>query len=615
YLETLGITWADSERGRGPTGNAIRAGKPYGCADMLSDPAFEPWRSEAVKRGYASSIVLPLMDNGKAFGALSIYSPKPNAFSAEEVDLLMQLANEMAYGICTVRLRVAHEKSEEELRTTYQHIDLLAETAGRLLAADSPQQIVDSLCRKVLEVVDCDAFFNFLVDEKEGRLRLNACTGIPEEEMQKIEWLDYGVAVCGCAARDACRIVAEDISNTPDPRTELVKSFGIRAYACHPLMVQGRVLGTLSFGTRSRSRFSDDDLALMKAVADQVAIAMERKLAEEELRQAKEEWELTFNSVPDLITILNDRHQVVRVNMAMAERIGRKPAECVGMPCYEAIHGSNLPPEFCPHSRTMADGSEHNVELYEERLGGDYLITTTPLLDPQGRMTGTVHVARDITERKRAEEELRRAKETAEASTIAKSRFLANMSHELRTPMTGVIGMLDLVLSGNLEAEQKEFIEIAQSSASSLVRILNDILDLTKIEAGKFAMEEKPFSLRKSVEDTVSLLLPSALSKGLDLDFTVADDVPEILVADHLRLGQVLTNLVGNAVKFTEKGQVEIRVTADSSAADGKGEVIFTVADTGVGIPDDKKHLLFHVFSQVDDSHSRIHGGTGLGLA
>jgi len=255
------------------------------------------------------------------------------------------------------------------------------------------------------------------------------------------------------------------------------------------------------------------------------------------------------------------------------------------------------------------------VELHEERLGGDYLVTTTPLLNQQGQMTGTVHVARDITERKRAEEELRRAKEAAEAATRAKSQFLANMSHELRTPMTGVLGMLELVLAGNLDAEQKEYIEIAQTSASSLVRILNDILDLTKIESGKFAIEEKPFSLRKCVEEMVSLLLPSALSKGLDLSFTVADNVPATVVGDQLRLGQVLTNLAGNSVKFTDKGQVAIQVTAGNRTADGTREIIFTVADTGIGIPADKKHLLFNSFSQVDDSHSRIYGGTGLGLA
>lgn len=223
-------------------------------------------------------------------------------------------------------------------------------------------------------------------------------------------------------------------------------------------------------------------------------------------------------------------------------------------------------------------------------------------------------VIADLTQQKR-NEELQRAKEVAEAATRAKSQFLANMSHELRTPMTGVLGMLDLALSGNLEAEQREFIEMAQTSARSLVRILNDILDLTKIEMGKLSIEERPFSIRKCVENTFNILIPVAKSKGLDLSFTVTDEVPENLVGDQTRLNQVLTNLAGNAVKFTEKGRVELRVTAGGSAPGGKREVTFTVSDTGIGIPDDKKDLLFRVFSQVDESHSRIYGGTGLGLA
>jgi len=365
----------------------------------------------------------------------------------------------------------------------------------------------------------------------------------------------------------------------------------------------------------ANAKLLDSRRAALNMMEDAVTARRQAEEMSAELRQAKEEWELTFNSVPDLIAILNDRHQVMRVNRAMAERLGRKTEECAGMPCYEAIHGSSLPPEFCPHSRTMGDGREHTVELRAERLEADYLVSTTPLLNLQGQMTGTVHVARDITERKRVEKELRRAKEAAEAATRAKSQFLANMSHELRTPMTGVLGMLDLVLSGNLDAEQKEYIEIARTSASSLIRILNDILDLTKIETDKFSLEENPFSLRKCMEDTVNLLLPSALSKGLDLNFTAADDVPVTVIGDQLRLSQVLTNLVGNSVKFTDKGSVDIRLAAGSSAADGKREITFSIADTGIGIPEDKRHLLFRSFSQVDDSHSRIYGGTGLGLA
>jgi two-component system, chemotaxis family, CheB/CheR fusion protein len=383
-------------------------------------------------------------------------------------------------------------EAEEALRSSYQRTDLMAEAISQLLASDSPQKVVNSLCRRVMDVLDCQAFFNFLVDEKAGRLHLNACAGIPEEEVGKLEWLDYGVAVCGCAARDASRIVAEDIPNTPDQRTELVKSYGIRAYACHPLMAQGRVLGTLSFGTRNREVFTEAELSLMKTVADHVAIAMERKLAEEDLKLARE---------------------------------------------------------------------------------------------------------------------------AAEAASLAKSQFLANMSHELRTPMTGVLGMLEFTLNTTLDAKQQDFIETANKSARTLLRILNDILDLAKVEAGKLSLEVKPFVLRECVVGAVDILVPEARRKGLVLKCTMADDLPKTVVGDQVRLLQVLTNLLGNAVKYTERGQVNITVTSGSQAQAGKKEIIFNVADSGIGIPANKKEMIFQSFTQVDESHTRKFGGVGLGLA
>lgn len=183
-------------------------------------------------------------------------------------------------------------RAEEALRRNSERLKILSETAGRLLASHRPQEIVDELCVRVMKFLDCHMFFNFLIDEDAGRLHLNACAGIPEDTAQSLEWLDFGTAICGCVARDGCRIVAENIPETPDPRTDLVRSLGIKAYACHPLMAQQKVIGTLSFGTCSRTSFGDDDLAMMGAVTDQVAIAMARIKSEDALLKAKEELEL-----------------------------------------------------------------------------------------------------------------------------------------------------------------------------------------------------------------------------------------------------------------------------------------------------------------------------------
>jgi PAS domain S-box-containing protein len=188
----------------------------------------------------------------------------------------------LAIGNDISRLKEAQLRIEESGR----RFELLARTASELLQSQNPQKLVESLCRDVMQRLNCHAFFNFLIEEFAGKLHLNAWAGIPEEEAKRIEWLDYGVTVCGCVARDGRRIVAEHIQTTPDERTQLVKSYGIKAYACHPLLADnGEIMGTLSFGTKSRETFSDDDLSLMKAVADQVAIAMDRIRHEREIER------------------------------------------------------------------------------------------------------------------------------------------------------------------------------------------------------------------------------------------------------------------------------------------------------------------------------------------
>jgi signal transduction histidine kinase/ActR/RegA family two-component response regulator len=216
---------------------------------------------------------------------------------------------------------------------------------------------------------------------------------------------------------------------------------------------------------------------------------------------------------------------------------------------------------------------------------------------------------------KEAALELRLTKESCEATARTKSLFFANISHELRTPMTGILGMLQIALREDLAPAPREFVETALSSSRSLLRILNDILDMSKIEAGKLTIEEKPFSLQECLTEAVDLISPEVSRKGLDFTVSLAEAIPETVVGDHARLRQVILNLIGNAVKFTEVGKVQVQVTAGATSHEGRQQMTFSVTDTGIGIPDDKQGLLFQTFSQVDGSHTRTHGGTGLGLA
>lgn len=223
-------------------------------------------------------------------------------------------------------------------------------------------------------------------------------------------------------------------------------------------------------------------------------------------------------------------------------------------------------------------------------------------------------IKRHIQESRVAEKALKEAKEAAEAANLAKSQFLANMSHELRTPMSGVLGMLEVVLGGELEPQQRDYIRTAHNSARTLVRILNDVLEMTKIEGGRIHREDKPFVLRDSVKIATDIFVSEAQRKGLDFIVAVAEDLPVTVTGDSFRIQQILTNLVANAVKFTERGKVEVRVFSESGMSGGKQDITFSVTDTGIGIPDEMKQRIFRPFSQVDDSDTRRYGGTGLGL-
>jgi len=343
-----------------------------------------------------------------------------------------------------------------------------------------------------------------------------------------------------------------------------------------------------------------------------------RKAVEENLAESERRLEQIIESVRSGITLSDEKGHFEVFNTAMEELTGYSMAEANSRGDFSKL----LYPDEEDRQQALdglkillEQGHAPEVEttILTKSSQRRTLLVTTNIVTFKGRKM-FLSGFRDITERKKAEEELKTAKETAEAATRAKSEFLAMMSHEIRTPMNSVIGMTDLLIQTQLTDEQYDFADTIRSSGESLLAIINDILDFSKIESGKIELEERPGEPKACIEEVLDLLSPKAVQKSLDLLYWINPQVPPYIVGDMLRIRQILINLVGNAIKFTDRGEVLISLDLSWRLGD-QVELQFSVKDSGIGIPQDKLDRLFKAFSQVDSSTTRKFGGTGLGLA
>jgi PAS domain S-box-containing protein len=489
-----------------------------------------------------------------------------------------------------------------------------------------------------------------LVIDHEGKViawnrAMEEMTGTKAEEMLGKGDYEYAVPFYGEPRPILIDLVTRPQKELEQKYAQIRKEGGLLTGETYVPELRGREAYLLA----TASALRDADGAVVGAI-EVIRDITERKHAEEALEESEQLYRSVVDNSIDTYFRLDGTGNLVLVSPSGAELLGYdSPSDMIGLNLARDIFVNPGDRDRFLGALLQA-GSIRDFEAPLRRRDGSAVLVMTNAriyLGDDGTRLGYDGFLRDFTERKRMEEDLHRAKEAAEAATQAKSAFLATMSHEIRTPMNAVIGMTGLLLDTPLAPEQRDFAETIRTSGDALLAIINDILDFSKIEAGRMELETQPFDLRECVESAVDLLAGKAREKGLDLACLVASDVPSALLGDVTRLRQVLVNLLGNAIKFTEQGEVVVTVERGGEVTgegrgevtgegrgevtgegrgevtgEGRGEVTsplqelhFAVRDTGIGIPTERQSRLFQSFSQVDASTTRRFGGTGLGLA
>jgi PAS domain S-box-containing protein len=582
----------------------------------VSEAALELARSA----GYRSALAVPMMREGSPLGGIVVTrsdaagAPKP--FSDEEIELLRTFTEQAVIAIENVRLFKALEARTAQLTRSVEELKALGEVSQAVSSTLDLETVLATIVSRAVELSGSYSGIVYEFEEATQSFHARATHQITPEHLAALRAapIRLGEGAVGRAGVIREPVEVADIEDEGQlvaaQARGLLAREGMRSLLAVPLVREDRLLGGLVIARRERGAFSSEVVATLLTFAAQSVLAIHNAGLFREIQRQKQYSDALVETSPVAITTLDLRGRVVGWNPGAERLFGYTEAEAIGRDLEDLVTTPEIREEVRANLRGALRGERIRAITRRARKDGtlvDVEISSVPVV-VDGAEVGFIGIYHDITE-------LLRARREAEAANEAKSAFLATMSHEIRTPMNAVIGMSGLLLNTALTDEQREYAEVVRQSGDALLSVINDILDFSKIEAGKLELESQPFDLRECIESALDLVATRAAEKNLDLAYLVGDGMPAALVGDVTRLRQILLNLLSNAVKFTEHGEVVLSVSArrpDDAAA--LHELIFSVRDTGIGIPPDRVGRLFQSFSQVDASTTRRYGGTGLGL-